>query len=619
MQETTPEYDAPHDHTTLKKFVEEYLDITRENADACKKDRDYFDGDQISDHVKADLAKRRQPPIFTNKIGPAISGLLGIMDAAESDPECFPRTVSSQNAADVATKTLRYVADRAQYKTVRKSTSDNYMKEGTTAALVDWTGRAVGVSRIRWEDFVYDPLAREHDFSDAQWLGIAKLLDTKDVEAMYPEAYEKLGKPTGDFNDFLDDKSKARWWHTPRRDKLRVVDIYYRSGGEWHRSIFCASGTLYEGPGGYFDDEGASICPIVAVSYEIKRNGDRYGAIRNMVPLQDEVNSRRSRLLHLVNHRQVRQVDRDALATDSKIARQEAAKADGVLPMGYEVVQSPDLAQGQMLILQKAEADLDRMAPTPAVLGRISSASESGRARQMLQQAGYIELARAFGRFEAFEMEIYRRMWWAARQFMDEPTLIRITDDPRAIEFITINEPVMAQVMAPVAHPETGQPMIDPWSGQAVMQPRTVQVDTRNRLASLDMDIVLTTVPDAVSLEQEVFGKLMELAGSTGVSPFDPKFLAFLEMAPLPNKRQTIERIQRLAQDAEQQNAQAAQAQMQVAQEAQGADIAVKQSKAQKDQAFALKAGLEARAIEHGLSHPLVPVKPDFGSRYLGL
>lgn len=605
------QYEAPLTFNELKKLVEEFRNATRENNEKIQRDRDYYDGDQLSESVKAELRKRQQPAIFTNKIGPAISGLLGIIDAGESDPECFPRTMRSQDAADVATKTLRFVADRARYKNVRKQTSDNYLIQGIAAAIVEWDGARISTSRIRWEDFVYDALSIEHDFSDAKFLGIAKMMDVRDIEAAFGESYSSLGRPEGDSFDFMGDKSNEKaWWHSPDRKRLRVIDLYYWAKGAWHRMVFCDAGQLWAGESEYVDDEGVSLCPISATTYEIKQNGDRYGSIRNMIPLQDEVNARRSRLLHLVNHRQVRVTDPSAAVVDENTARAEAARADGVLPRGYEVQHSQDLAQGQMLILQKSEADLDRMAPTPAVLGRVASSSESGRARQMLQQAGYTELARAFGRFEAFELSLYRRMWWAARQFMDEPTLIRIVDDPRAVEFMTINEPVMGEQMVPVADPQTGEPLIDPYTGQHVMQPQKVQIDTTNRIAELDVDIILTTVPDQITLQQEVFDKIMELVGSTGVSPFDPAFLAMLELAPLPDKRAVIERIQRLAQDAAKQTAEAAAQAQQMAQAEQGAKIAAMEAKGQKDQAAGMKTMMEAAKLELEVGRGTMPVQP---------
>ena len=589
-------YKQPKNHTELKRMVEQYLDLTRENANLCRRDRDYYDGDQLSSNVKAELSKRGQPEIVNNKIAPAINGLFGLIDAAATSPEAWPRNVSSQNAADVCTKTLRFLTDRGDYPKVRKQASENFLIQGTCAAALEFNGKHIDIARIRWEDLIFDPLAREHDFSDSKYMGIAKMIDAADVEAMYPEAYKALGTPVGDFNDFFDTKAKTRWWSTAKRDRLRVVDLYYEVCGEWHRAIFCDTGDLFAGPSDYHDDYGNSMCPIVAASFESKQNGDRYGVVRHMISLQDETNARRSKLLHHLNHRQTQQTDMYAPVANKEIARREAARADGTIPFGWAVVPSQDMAQGQMTILQQTMSDLDRMAPSAAVLGRSGGASESGRARQVLQQAGNSELARGFSRFQEFETTIYRKLWMIAKEYIDQPTWIRILDDPKAPEFLQLNEPIMGPVAKPALDPSTGQPLIDPMTGQ----PRVVMAmgvtGMKNRIAELDMDIILSTTPDAVSLQHEIFQQILEYASSTGISPFDPKFIALIEMSTMPDKAGTIERLKRLA-GKQDQNGEAQAAQMQAAMAQQQGDLQLKAAKTEKDKAHAMKATADAERV----------------------
>ncbi len=594
-QTAETEYTQPLTHTKLKKLVTQYLDVTRENNDLARRDRDYYDGAQISASMRAELQKRGQPPIYDNKIFSAMSGLFGLIDAGETDPEAWPRTGSGKEAADVATKTLRFVADKADFKRVRKAASESFLIEGPAAAIMGWDGRKVTCAPIYWADLIYDPFSRDHDFADAKFMGVGKLLDVEDVKLMFPEAYTRLKEPTGDMSSWYDDANKMKWWGDQRR-QVRVVDLYYDVGGEWHRAIFVEAGMLYAGPSEYHDDDGVTINPIKGTTFEVSREGDRYGAVRNMVPLQDEVNARRSKLLHHVNHRQVQITDPMAAQTDKEIARREASKADGVIPFGYAASSAPDLAQGQMMILQASSASLDRMAPTPAVLGRVTGTGESGRSRQILQQAGYMEMSRRFGRFEDFEHACYRTMWHIAREYLDQPQWVRIVDNPKAPEFLQINEPVMGMVMAPVIGSD-GQPVIDPMTGRPAMRPIMGVTGMKNRLAELDMDILISTVPDTVTLQQEVFSKIMETVGSTGLDVFDPRFKVYLEMSGLPNAREVMETIERAKAEAEQQGAEVAAAQQQAQDAAQQVELAVKGAKATKDSALAQKAQAETAMI----------------------
>jgi hypothetical protein len=107
---------------------------------------------------------------------------------------------------------------------------------------------------------------------------------------------------------------------------------------------------------------------------------------------------RRSKLLHLANSRQVR-VTQEAGA-DANVIREEAARPDGVLPVGVEPTNTADMTQGQIVLLQESKAELERMGPNPAVLGQ-SNNSASGRAQLVRQQAGLTELTPALGGIEA--------------------------------------------------------------------------------------------------------------------------------------------------------------------------------------------------------------------------
>lgn len=607
------DYNAPITLEKMVKMVEAYVSATSENATSVNRDRDYFDGKQISSTVRQQMNARGQPTIYVNKISPALNGLLGIMDAAESNAECFPRNDRASNSADLATQVLRYITDQTNFSRIRKQCSENYLIQGVAAAIVEWNGERVKTTRIRWEDFIYDPLSKEHDFLDAKWLGLAKMMEIADVRAMFGDDETS----DGDFSDFgLFDRNntKQSWWSHQGRKQVRVVDLYFERDGIWHHAIFTRGKLLSSGLSEYKDEFGRPACPIVATSYEVSRDGDRYGAIRHMIPLQDEVNARRSKMLHIINNRQVKITDPQMVEANEKIARQEAARPDGVLPAGFDMVSTSDMAQGQMLILSQSMADLDRMAPTPAVLGKASGSRESGRARQILQQAGYTELARAFGRYEAFDLAIFRRMWLTAQHYMTGETLIRIVDDPRAPEFVKINEPVFGPTMVPVTDPATGEAMLDE-NGQPATMAGIGEINQKNRLAELDMDIIISTVPDPITLEHETWEAILEYSASVGVSVFDPRFTALLEISPLPNKRRTIDKIKRLVAEFQSQPDPMAEAMKQHEVDKAEAQAAQINAKAMKDIAVANKIATEIGEKEVSqFENPNYPSVPNLKS-----
>jgi hypothetical protein len=523
--------------------------------------RSYYDGPgQLQSEVRRTLKARGQPAIYTNRVRPAINGLLGVLEQGQTDPRAFPRNPQDQGSADVATKGLRYVADVTRYQRTKLDVAENFFVEGTGAAIFEWDGQTPTVTQIRWEEFFYDPYSRRLDFKDARYMGVAKWMDLDALRGIYPDALRPLGDPMSGNSSALD----ATWqdrpdntspWVDRTRNRLMVVELYHNEGGQWFRCVYIAAGVLEYDLSPYRNVRtGETRCPIEAQSCYVDGENGRYSPIDDMIPIQDEVNARRSRLLHLANSRQIQQSDASAAPVDPTTARSEAAKADGIIPAGWELVPTADIASGQQLLLAESKSEIERMGPTPAVLGQQGNAAQSGRSRLVLQQAGMTELARPIGGITDWDNRGYRQMWLLMQQYWTGPTWIRVTDDPKAPQFLQINEPAFDEggqpilavdtqtgmpQMQPVAGPD-GQPMIDPATGQPAMQP--VQ-QVNHRIAEMDMDIIIDSVPDTANLEQEVWTDLLELTRS-GIPIGSPQFMIAVEMSPLPNKAEIIERVE---------------------------------------------------------------------------
>lgn len=543
---------TPPDISRLRKMFDDARDLTNADRVLSQRDRDYYDGpEQLNSDVRRTLKARGQPAIYTNRIRPAIDGMLGVLEGGQVDPRAYPRNPADQDASDVATKALRYIADASRFAQTKLDCAENFLIEGTAAAIFEWDGRQITVTQIRWEEFFFDPYSRRPDFKDARYLGVAKWMDLSVLRGIYPERIAAMGDPLTSGSSALDNTwqdrpDNALAWVDRQRERLMVVELYHNEGGQWFRCVYCAAGVLEYDVSPYRNTiTGETRCPIEAESCYVDRNNRRYGRVRDMVPIQDEINARRSRLLHLANSRQLQQSDPAAAPVDPRTARSEAARADGVIPAGWQIVPTADIASGQQLLLAESKSELERMGPTPAVLGRQEGASQSGRARLVLQQAGMTELARPLGRIEDWENRGYRQMWMLAQQYWTGPTWIRVTDNQKAPEFLQINEVVTDEAGRPV-------PQIDPRTGMPAMQlqqgpdgqPVAVPVPMiRNRIAELDMDIIVDSVPDTANLAQEVWADLLELARS-GIPIGSPQFMIAVEMSPLPNKAEIIERVE---------------------------------------------------------------------------
>jgi hypothetical protein len=608
-QDTIPEALKPAkpDMVRLRRMFDSSREATSEARAAAEKFRDYFDGKQLDSNTLRILGLRKQPPIWTNRIRPAINGVLGTLIAAKADPRAYPRNPSNENEADVISKVLRFIADTNRFDQTKIDCAENHQVEGICACIIEADGDDVPVSQVRYEEFFYDPYSRRHDFKDAKYLGIAKWMYAADVQALYPEAYQEMGDPIDGAVSGLE----ATWgdrpdntlpWIDKAKRRLMVVEVYYREGGEWMRCVYCAAGVFDHQVSPYRDDRGHSVCPIEATSCYVARDNTRYSGVRDMIPIQDEINASRSRALHLMNSRQVQQSDPQAAPVDPTTAREEAARADGVIPAGWSLVPTSDMTAGNMERMKEAKAEIERMGPTPAILGRTGAESQSGRARQILQAAGMTELSRPLGHLEDWEERVYRQMWFRAKQYWTGPRFVRISADQNAPQFLALNKPVMAPVQreVPLVHPETQEPVPHPETGY----PLTTVVQSiepigyENQISEMDADIILDTVQDTANLAQEVWADLLQLAQTVPIG--SPQFMIALELSPLPNKAEIIEKIKTYAAQQQSGPDPVEQAGQQLALQTGQAKLEQTQASTQKDLATAARTRAEAETMLTG-------------------
>lgn len=578
------------DLASLKSMFEDAASLTQDARKQARIDDDYFHGNQLTREEKTALNARGQPDIVINRVRPAVNGTLGVLKQGATDPRAYPRTPKDEDSADVASKVLRFIADKNHFDDLKIKAAKDYLVQGTCAAIVEVDeDKQVICTDISWEEFFYDARSRREDFRDARYLGIAKWQYADDVAAMYPDAKTDIDNTVlagsglavdESFDDRPQDGSTSVAWVDKKKRRVMVVELYHREGAEWRRCVFYSGGVLAYDVSAYQDDKKRPVCPIVAQSCFVDRDNNRYGIVRDMRGPQDEINKRRSKLLHLINASQIQAVDPSAVEVDSNVARKEAAKPDGVIPFGWQKVPTTDASVGQANLLAEAKAEIERMGPNPAILGRQGEDS-SGRAQLVRQQAGLTEQAVIYGGIEIWELRVYEQMWARAQQFWTAPQYIRVTDDEGAPQFVGINMPKRPPVIDPNTgqpamgedgQPMMGEPQIDPMTGISVL-------GYENPIAEMDVDIILDTTPDTANVQQEQFAVMAELAKVYGPQavPFD----MMVSLSSLPGKREVMEKLKAKADEGGQMQAQMAQMQQQMIQ----LEAQMKQAQIEKTQA----------------------------------
>jgi len=546
---------------TVKKHVEEFLNITAQARILSERDRDYKDHKQWTPSEEAKLRSRNQAAIVVNRIKPKVDGLKGLLVSRKTDPKAYPRTQAHEGAAEAITDALRFISDNNDFDSIKLDVADNVFVEGYGAVIIEVKkkkdDREIVISHIPWDRYYFDPHSRRLDFADVKYNGIVVWMDAEDIAEQFGIEATPDDIMATDGGETFDDRPK---WVDTKRKRVKVCQHFYLEKGVWMMCFFTGSQFLIEPrPSPYLDEDGDPINPIEAVGSYIDRDNNRFGEVRFWIDLQDEINHRRSKFLHILNNRQT--VGRKGAIADISSFKREMSKPDGhgeyIGEKGdIEFIPTNEMKDGQLILLQDAKSELDAVGFNAQLSGE-RQGDLSGKAISNLQQASTNELAPMYAGIEGWERRVYRQDWMRVKQFWDKEKWIRITDDSQMLKWVGINQQVTMQALLEEQINNEAQDLGVRQDAAMVLKrltdsqdPKLQQiVETRNDVAELDVDIIIETSVDTVNIQKEQFELMANLAQTGNLSP------EIIELSTLreKQKRKLIEGIKSQQQAANQQ------------------------------------------------------------------
>lgn len=504
--------------TTLRKQFLDWSGAKRDEIEEARVARHYYHGDQYSPEEVKTLKKRRQPIITSNRIAKKINGIVGLIERLRQDPKGFPRTPKHTEGADLSTAVLRYVLDANEFKTKGGDVGRNAGIEGLFGIEIELiTGDQgdpdIGMNIVDPDTFFYDPRSFRADFTDARFMGIFKWLDVDEGKEMFPdqaEALDGLMSSGGDMDSGAQRDREAKWIDTDKK-RIRLVEHWYITGGQWFFCFYVGSTELMRGPSFLKDEKGKTMCRFIMGSAYVDHDGDRYGLVRNLKSPQDEINARRSKALHIMNTRRI--IAEQGAVKDIEKARIESARPDGYIEVNpgrkfeYDDASKAADLQSQLVLLTESKDEIENFGPNPALIGQ-GVENKSGRAIALMQQAGIAELGPFIIGWRGWKLRVYRAIWNAVQQHWQGERWVRVTDSQDVAQFIQVNGVQL--------DPHTGQPQMV------------------NAIGSLDVDIILDEGPDSVNMMADVFDTLQSLAASGQQVPIE----LVIKMSGLPESVQ---------------------------------------------------------------------------------
>jgi hypothetical protein len=490
-------------HALLLSYYRQELDRQSENRFQMAVDEDYYDNIQWSEEEAAQLKDRGQAPIVYNVIAQTINWVIGSEKRGRTDFKILPREKEDTTPAEIKTKLLKYLSDVNRLPFARSRAFEDAIKVGIgwmeDGAQDEDDGEPLYSRYESWRNILHDSASTELDFSDGRYIFRSKWVDVDVAKALFPgreaqiedavvdaSMYGSFDMVDGDVPmDYMEfDRSNyavARTLVTHKRRRVRLIECEYRvpekvqrlKGGVYKGEIFdptdyrhvealesgqsavaskvmmrvrlahmTVKDLLWEGPSPYRHNR-FRFTPIWC--YRRGRDNLPYGMIRSIRDIQDDVNKRASKALHILSSNKVI-MDEGALpegVTMDEFA-EEVARPDAIIVkrQGKELIINAerDLAAPHLELMSRGINMIQQVGGvTDELLGRTTNAV-SGIAVQKRQEQGSLATNKPFDNLRLAAQMQGELQLSLLEQFCDTKKSFRITNERGAPEFIKVND-----------------------------------------------------------------------------------------------------------------------------------------------------------------------------------
>lgn len=447
----------------------------RSEADrACE----YYDGNQIDAETRAAMEERGQPVLIHNLTAASIDGVLGMEARTRTD---WVVKADDDESVEVAEALNEKINEASRMASADRATSDAYAAE--VKCGLGWVEVSKNpdpfayryrINTIHRREIFWDWHSKRPDLQDARWLLRRRWLDEDEALMAFPAhrdliRYASRGWDAfdaelalndspllvGAYTDYSDTRLNLDDWYDSERARVLVYEVYYRvfskkpvmslpdgrvleidKNNKMHMALV-ASGQVdvtvapfpkmrlayFIGPHRLVDVPSPNPhnhFPYVPFwGFREDNSSVPYGLIRRMMPAQDEINHRRSKLTYLLNSKLVIKDDDALMSMSEEQMMDELYRADGVITLNpnrknkdhnaFRVEVENGIASQQFQIMQEAQKIIQDTAGIYAAFLGQEGGAKSGVAINSLVEQGSTTLAELndnyrFGRRQVGEL-----------------------------------------------------------------------------------------------------------------------------------------------------------------------------------------------------------------------
>jgi len=487
-------------HSRLISYYRQELDRQASNRFEQSIDEDYYDNIQWSETEAKVLRDRGQAPLVYNVIAQSVNWIIGSEKRGRTDFKILPRGKEDAKAAEGKTKLLKYLSDVNRLPFHRSRAFEDAVKCGIgwlEDGIQDEDDGEPLYSRYEsWRNIIWDSASTELDGSDMRYVFRTKWIDVDVAHALFPDRHDQIEAAASEASlygsyemqdgDIPMDNAEFDRENagiigsvvTHKRKRVRLIEAWYKTpekvtrlkGGTFKGEIYdendprhqdavmSGRSTLAEKTmmrtrvavmtsGDLLFDEPSiyrhNRFPFTPV-WGFRRGRDNlpYGVIRWMRDIQDDVNKRASKALHILSTNKV--IMDEGAVEDMDDFIEEVSRPDAVIVKkagkSIELNVDRELAPAHLDLMSRNIQMIQQVGGvTDELLGRQTNAV-SGVAVQARQEQGSVATNKLFDNLRlAVQMQGETQLS-LLEQFMTEEKEFRITNERGTPEFIAVND-----------------------------------------------------------------------------------------------------------------------------------------------------------------------------------
>lgn len=488
-------------HHRLMALYEDELERQSENRAQMAVDADFYDNIQWREEDARTLKDRGQVPLVYNVISSSVNWVLGTEKRGRTDYKILPRRKDSGKPAERKTELMKYLSDVNRSPFKRSRAFEDAVKVGVgwmeTGVQHEDDGEPVTMNYESWRNMLWDSASTSDDLADCRYITRTKWVDLDIAEAIFHDRIPALrasaaGTRSYGLDDFgdeaMDSQENELGGYSSirtivdgvRRNRVRLVEMWYRKptkvmrmvGGEFtgqiydpdepapghqlsiergeavpamrtmmrmHVAILCNNALLYFDESPYRHND-FPFTPIWC--YRRSRDNLPYGMIRGMRDIQEDINKRASKALHILSSNKV--IMDEGAVDDLDEFSEEVSRPDAIIVKKQgkqlEINADRELAPAHLDLMSRSMAMIQSLSGvTDENMGRQTNAT-SGKAITARQDQGSMTTAGIFDNLRLAVQMHGEKELSLIEQYFSEEKQFRITNSRGKPTYVTVND-----------------------------------------------------------------------------------------------------------------------------------------------------------------------------------